>query len=190
VKGCPRSLQKLLDTDSWVLPSSSSFPPNFFFTMITVLGIGNILLSDEGLGVVAVKRFLEEYEVPENVRVIDGGTLGIELMYFLEGTEKLLVVDAVAGGRPPGAFYKIKNEEVKKYFRNKVSMHELGFQEVMALMELRGFPIKEIVILGLEPKSLNISLELSPEIKEKIPQLVEEIVNQLKEWGIPVRRKE
>ena len=157
--------------------------------MITVLGIGNILLSDEGLGVVAVKKFSEEYEYPESVKVMDGGTLGIDLMYFLEGTEKLLVVDAVAGGKPPGTLYKIKNEEVKKYFRNKVSMHELGFQEVMALMELRGFPIKEIVILGLEPKSLATSLELSPEVEEKIPLLVEEIANQLRDWGVPVRRK-
>lgn len=158
--------------------------------MITVLGIGNILLSDEGLGVVAVKRFAEEYEFPESVKVMDGGTLGIDLMYFLEGTEKLLVVDAVAGGKPPGTFYKIKNDDVKKYFKNKVSMHELGFQEVMALMELRGFPIKEIVILGLEPKSFATSLELSPEVEEKIPLLVEEIANQLREWGVPVRRKE
>lgn len=157
--------------------------------MITVLGIGNILLSDEGLGVVAVKKFSEEYEYPESVKVMDGGTLGIDLMYFLEGTEKLLVVDAVAGGKPPGTLYKIKNEEVKKYFRNKVSMHELGFQEVMALMELRGFPIKEIVILGLEPKSLATSLELSPEVEERIPLLVEEIANQLRDWGVPVRRK-
>lgn len=157
--------------------------------MITVLGIGNILLSDEGLGVVAVKRFAEEYEFPESVKIMDGGTLGIDLMYFLEGTEKLLVVDAVAGGKPPGTFYKIKNDDVKKYFKNKVSMHELGFQEVMALMELRGFPIKEIVILGLEPKSFATSLELSPEVEEKIPLLVEEIANQLREWGVPVRRK-
>ena len=157
--------------------------------MITILGIGNILLSDEGLGVVAVKKFSEEYEYPESVKVMDGGTLGIDLMYFLEGTEKLLVVDAVAGGKPPGTLYKIKNEEVKKYFRNKVSMHELGFQEVMALMELRGFPIQEIVILGLEPKSFATSLELSPEVEEKIPLLVEEIANQLRDWGVPVRRK-
>ncbi len=157
--------------------------------MITVLGIGNILLSDEGLGVVAVKRFAEEYEFPESVKIMDGGTLGIDLMYFLEGTEKFLVVDAVAGGKPPGTFYKIKNDDVKKYFKNKVSMHELGFQEVMALMELRGFPIKEIVILGLEPKSFATSLELSPEVEEKIPLLVEEIANQLREWGVPVRRK-
>lgn len=158
--------------------------------MITVLGIGNVLLSDEGLGVVAVKRFSEEYEVPENVKVMDGGTLGLDLMYFLEGTEKLLVVDAVAGGNPPGTLYKIKNEEVKKYFKNKVSMHEIGFQEVMALMELRGFPLKEVVIIGLEPKSLELSLNLSREIEEKIPVLLEEIAKQLKEWGVKLRRKE
>ncbi|AAC06858.1 HyaD/HybD family hydrogenase maturation endopeptidase [Aquifex aeolicus] len=157
--------------------------------MITVLGIGNILLSDEGLGVRTVEELQRRYEFPENVKVLDGGTLGIDLLYHIEGTEKLLIIDAVLGGKKPGTFYKIKNENVKKYFKSKVSMHELGIQEVLALLEVLEKPIKEIVVLGLEPKSLEVSTELTPEIQEKIPLLVEEALSQLKEWGVEVKEK-
>jgi len=157
--------------------------------MITVLGIGNILLSDEGLGVRVVEELQRRYEFPQNVRVIDGGTLGIDLLYHLEGTEKLLIIDAVLGGKEPGTFYKIKGENVKKYFKNKVSMHELGIQEVLALLEVLEKPVKEIVIIGLEPKSLEISTELTSEVKERLPLLIREAIKQLKEWGVEVREK-
>ena len=157
--------------------------------MITVLGVGNILLSDEGLGVRAVEEFKKRYVYPQNVNVLDGGTLGIDLMYFIEGSEKLLIVDAVFGGNKPGTFYRIENENVKKYFKSKVSMHELGIQEVLALLELTGKPVEEIVVLGLEPKSLEVSTSLTPEIEEKIPLLVREIANQLKKWGVDLEEK-
>ncbi|RLJ70779.1 hydrogenase maturation protease [Hydrogenivirga caldilitoris] len=158
--------------------------------MITVLGIGNILLSDEGLGVRALERLGELYEFPEEVRLMDGGTLGIDLLYHLEGVSKLLVLDAVSGGKPPGTLYVIKGEEVKSYFRRKVSMHEIGFQEVLALMEVMGKPIPEIVVMGIEPKSFELSTELTPEVEEKIPELIERALEQLKEWGVEVKEKE
>ncbi|HIP43408.1 MAG TPA: HyaD/HybD family hydrogenase maturation endopeptidase [Aquifex aeolicus] len=157
--------------------------------MITVLGIGNVLLSDEGLGVRAVEEFSKKYEYPEEVKVIDGGTLGIDLLYYLDGTKKLLIVDAILGERSPGSFYKIENEKVRKYFKSKVSMHELGIQEVLALLDILEKPIEEIVVIGLQPKSLDISTELTPEIAQKIPLLVEEIANQLRSWGIHLKER-
>lgn len=75
---------------------------------IAVLGVGNVLLSDEGLGVRVVEEIRKRYSLPEEVLLIDGGTLGIDLLYFLEGVERLLVVDAVLGGLPPGSLYKFK----------------------------------------------------------------------------------
>ena len=158
--------------------------------MIAVLGIGNILLSDEGLGVRALERLKEFYDFPEGVQLIDGGTLGIDLLYHLEGVDKLLVLDAVSGGKPPGILYVFKGNEVKSYFRRKVSMHEIGFQEVLGLMEVMDKPVPEIVVIGLEPKSLELSTELSPEIEEKIPELVDRAVEQLREWGVEVKKRE
>ncbi|NPB06524.1 MAG: HyaD/HybD family hydrogenase maturation endopeptidase [Aquificae bacterium] len=157
--------------------------------MICVLGIGNLLLGDEGLGVVALKTFSELYEVGPGVQLLDGGTLGIDLMYYLEGVKKLLVIDAVSGGKEPGHFYRFEDDEVKRYFRNKVSMHEIGFQEVLALLELKGHKFDKLVLLGLEPARIELSLELSPVVKARLPFLVKQVADELKSWGAEVRKR-
>ncbi len=158
--------------------------------MVVVLGIGNLLLSDEGLGVRALELLRRDYTIPEGVKLIDGGTLGLDLLYFIEDAERLLVLDAISGGGPPGTLYTLKGEEVRGYFRRKVSMHELGFQEVLGLMELRGRGPKEIVVMGIEPKTIELGTELSPEIEAKLPELVDVAVCQLRSWGLEVKRKD
>ncbi|MBP1765835.1 MAG: hydrogenase expression/formation protein [Firmicutes bacterium] len=97
---------------------------------ITVLGVGNILLQDEGVGVRVVEEMTRRFAFPENVEVLDGGTLGMELMRFLLGTDKLIIIDAIDGSLPPGSIYEFEKENVKKYFREKVSVHDLGIQDV------------------------------------------------------------
>ncbi|QWK20307.1 MAG: HyaD/HybD family hydrogenase maturation endopeptidase [Hydrogenobacter thermophilus] len=149
-----------------------------------LLGIGNILLSDEGLGVRAVEELKSRFKFPPYVELMDGGTLGMDLLYFMEGFERLLVIDAVLGGNPPGTLYKFSDGEVKAYFKRKVSAHELGFQEILALADLLGKRPNEIVLVGMEPESLNISLELSTTVKERLHLLIEEVLKQLDDWGI------
>ncbi len=156
---------------------------------ITVLGIGNTILSDEGLGVVAVETLRQRFDFDPPVELIDGGTIGIDLLYFIEDAELLLVLDAISGGGPPGTFYKFKGEEVRKYFRNKVSMHEIGFQEVLGLLELKGKKLKEIVVMGLEPKVIDMGTELSPEVMNNMEKLLDEALSQLREWGVEVLEK-
>ncbi len=155
---------------------------------IAVLGVGNVLLSDEGLGVRVVEEIRKRYRLPEEVLLIDGGTLGLNLLYFLEDVERLLIVDAVLGGLPPGSLYKFKGEEVLTYFKSrKLSAHDIGIQEVLALADLTDRLPKEIVVLGLEPESFEISLDLSPSVKDNLDKLIEEVIKQLKEWGVEVR---
>ncbi len=154
---------------------------------VLILGVGNILLSDEGLGVRVVERLKESYIFPENVKLLDGGTLGIDLLYFLEGLERLIIVDAIMGGGPPGTSYKFSGDEVKAYFTGKVSAHELGIQEVLGIAQLTGKYPKEVVVVGMEPESLEISLELSQTIRDNLEKLVKLIIEQLKEWQIEVK---
>lgn len=149
-----------------------------------ILGVGNILLSDEGLGVRAVEELRKGYTFPQGVELMDGGTLGLDLLYFMESFDRLLLIDAVLGGSPPGTLYKFRDNEVRTYFRKKVSAHELGIQEVLGLAEIRGKKPKEMVLIGMEPESLDISLELSPTVKGNMPVLIDEVLTQLKEWGI------
>lgn len=155
-----------------------------------VLGVGNILLSDEGLGVRAVEELKKNYTFSSHVELMDGGTLGMDLLYFMEGFDRLLIVDAVLGGSPPGTLYKFEGEEVKTYFRKKVSAHELGIQEVLGLAEITGKKPSEVVLIGMEPENLDISLELSPTVRERLPTLLEEILKQLKSWGVSYEKLE
>lgn len=135
---------------------------------ITVLGIGNILMQDEGFGVRVVEKFLRQYSVPSNVQVLDGGTLGMELLKFLLGTDNLILVDAVAGELPPGSIYQFQNDEVRAYFKEKVSMHELGIQDVLAVMDVMEKPAKEIRIVGVQPLTVDVGLEMTPDRKSVV----------------------
>ena len=156
---------------------------------ITVLGVGNILMQDEGFGVRVVEKLLAEYSFPEHVQILDGGTLGMELLRFLIETDKLILVDAVNGGLPPGSFYQFNHDEVKAYFKEKVSMHELGIQDVLKVLEVMGKPTKEIKVLGVEPQTLDIGLELTPLVAGVVENVVEKLLLILEEWQVEVVKK-
>ena len=149
-----------------------------------VLGVGNILLSDEGFGVRVAEALLQRFRFPDEVEVLDGGTLGIELMRFLDGAERLILIDAIHGPAQPGSFHVIRGEAVRLYFKEKVSMHELGIQEVLASLVVMEKPIEEIVVVGVVPLSLEISLDLTPLIAARIDEAVESVINQLKNWDL------
>lgn len=151
---------------------------------VTVLGVGNILLSDEGFGVRVVEHLLSRFTFPENTAVIDGGTMGYELLRFLHGTARLIVVDAINGGHPPGTVYRFTGEEVKAYYRQKVSMHQLGIQEVLAMLDISDHPITEILVLGVQPESLAMSLDLSSIVSPLVETVANEIIERLSAWNI------
>jgi len=156
---------------------------------ITVLGVGNILMQDEGFGVRVVERLLAQYTFSDNAQVLDGGTLGMELLRFLLGTDKLLLIDAVSGGLPPGSLYQFSHDEVKAYFKEKVSMHELGIQDVLAIMDVMEKPIQEIKILGVQPLTIETGLDLTSPIAEKVELIIEKILLILHEWQVEVVKK-
>jgi len=153
---------------------------------ITVLGVGNILMQDEGFGVRVIERLLAQYTCPENVQVLDGGTLGMELLRFLIGTNKLLLIDAINGEQPAGYMYQFNHDEVKSYFKGKISMHELGIQDVLRTMEILEKPAQEIRILGVQPLQIDIGLEMTPIVTNMVDNVVEQIVLILKEWQVEV----
>ncbi len=157
---------------------------------ITILGVGNILMQDEGFGVRVVEELLSQYRFPENVQVLDGGTLGMELLRFLIGTDRLLLIDAVSGGLPPGSFYQFNHDEVKAYFKEKVSMHELGIQDVLGVMEVLEKPAKEIRILGVQPLVIDIGLDMTPIVAAGVQPVVEKLLAILQEWQVEVKKND
>lgn len=158
-----------------------------------LLGIGNILMEDEGVGVHAVKYIDKHYTFDPHLEIIDGGTLGLEIMYMLQdGVDNLIVIDAIMGNKAPGHIYVFKNEEVRKYyFKNKLSAHEIGFSEVLALLDTIQKPVKDnLILVGIEPMSFEVSLELHPKTQERLPILIDTALNEISSLGIKAFKKE
>ena len=156
---------------------------------MTVLGIGNIILSDEGFGVRAMEYLAAHYRFSPGVRLLDGGTLGPELLHFVTGTEKLLILDAVAGDGAPGTVYRFENDAVMAHFQEKLSSHEIGIQDVLAWLTVTGKAIPDVVVLGMQPYDLSAGLTLSDEMAAALPSFAACAVEELVRWGeVPAER--
>ena len=140
-----------------------------------VLGIGNVLLRDEGIGCHVVHA-LEGISLPD-VKIIDGGTCP-DVLQFLEDADKLIIVDAVKGGGTPGQIYRFHLEDITLEQKPFLSLHDVGLVDSLMLMEL-WHNIDEAVIIGVEPREINWGLELSPELQEKMPQIIDTILSEL-----------
>lgn len=148
-----------------------------------VLGIGNTILTDEAAGVRAVEALERAYKIPPTVQVIDGGTSGMEMIEDLSNLDFLIVIDVVKTGAAPGTLVKIAGNQIPVFFRNKLSPHQIGLPDVLASLELLDAIPKEIVVLGVEPISLELGMEMTPTVAEKVPQLVEMAVSELVSRG-------
>jgi len=145
---------------------------------VVILGIGNVLLTDEGIGVHVANELMKK-ELPSNISVVEGGTDGFRLLNVITEADRLIVIDAVKGGGKPGTIYRFNIEDVKNAPTGfKTSVHQIGILEVIDLSNLIGKTPKTTII-GIEPKSLEMSLELSPEIKEKIPKIIELVLKEI-----------
>ena len=138
-----------------------------------VLGIGNIILSDEGIGVRAVEAFERRFRLPENILAIDGGTTSMMLIDQLSAVDFLLVFDTIVAGKPPGTVIKLAGDEVPAFFRRKLSPHQISLSDLLASLEFLGQAPKDIVVIGVQPVTLELGLELTPPVAERVPELVE-----------------
>jgi len=140
-----------------------------------VVGIGNVLLRDEGIGC-HVAHALEEIPLPDT-KIIDGGTCP-DVLQFVEDTDKLVIVDAVKGGGTPGQIYRFHLEDITLEQKPFLSLHDVGLVDNLMLMQL-WHNISEAIIIGVEPKEINWGLELSPELQGKMPQIIDTILSEL-----------
>lgn len=157
---------------------------------VTIIGIGNILLQDEGVGVHAIKKLLERYEFPEDVTIIDGGTMGLDLLPFIENSERLIFIDAVDHKQAPGTIVIIEDKEIPAIFKTKISPHQIGLADLFFAMKLLSIEPKSIAVIGIQPKSMHTSTELSEKISHNLDGLISAIIDKLLNWGIEVRAKD
>lgn len=155
---------------------------------VLVLGIGNLLWADEGFGVRAVEEFHRCFEVPENVRVMDGGTQGVYLVQYIRDADILIVFDAVDYGLPPGTLKRVDGEEVPKFLgAKKISLHQTGFQEVLAMAEMLGDYPDHLLLIGVQPVELDdYGGSLRPEVKAQIGPAIDLALSFLKDHGVSV----
>ena len=118
--------------------------------------------------------------------MLDGGTLGLDLLPYLEGVTDLLIIDAVNAGAPPGSLVRLANEQIPQALALKMSMHQVGLQELLAVMALRGQTSPHVVLWGMEPLILEPGLDLSEPVAMNLDALVTSVVAELRSWGIPV----
>ncbi|MBI5178243.1 MAG: HyaD/HybD family hydrogenase maturation endopeptidase [Nitrospinae bacterium] len=159
---------------------------------ISVLGIGNILLQDDGAGVRAVERLQREYTFPDNVRLIDVGTTVYHNMGILAESEKLLVLDAVKLDGPPGTVYRFSADEFRVKLPRKATSHDVGILNALSMMALTGQTPPEAVIIGIQPKEYGRWGEsLSHEVEKGLDEMINEALRQLEAWEVsPVQNSE
>ncbi len=155
---------------------------------VLVLGIGNLLWADEGFGVRAVEEFHRRYEASENVRVMDGGTQGVYLVQHIRDADILIVFDAVDYGLAPGTLKRVEGSEVPKFLgAKKISLHQTGFQEVLAMAEMLGDYPDHLLLIGVQPVELeDYGGSLRPAVKAQIDPAIDLALSFLKEHGVSV----
>jgi len=148
---------------------------------VAVLGLGNPMRTDDGVGIYAIRRLPEEKRLPVEVQVIEGGTLGLELLHSLEGVTHLLVLDAVDTGSVPGTMSRFADEELAAVPTAK-SVHLLGLSDLLGAMLLIGEAPDEVILFGVQPDSTDWGVTLSPRVDAALNQLLEAALNQLLNW--------
>jgi hydrogenase maturation protease len=144
---------------------------------IIVIGVGNLLQRDEGIGIHAVKA-LQEVQLPDSVTIIDGGT-SPDILACTRAGDKLIIVDAARAGGEPGAIYRLQPDDLVAESGAALSVHELGVPYNLRLMLLSGNEPSEVVIIGIEPKEIDWGTELSPELEMKIPEIIAVILREI-----------
>lgn len=148
-----------------------------------VVGLGNPLMADDGVGLAALERLREEYEIPAGVELEDGGTWGMMLLPSIEEARELLLLDAVRTASPAGTLSLLGRDQLPLYFSHKISPHQIDMREVLAVAELRGNLPSRLAVVGVEPELVEMRHSLSPSVEARVGDMVEAAVRQLAAWG-------
>lgn len=149
---------------------------------IMVMGIGNILMQDDGVGVHVIRK-LEEMDLPPEVELVDGGTHSYDLLDYFSQADFCIVVDAMHAGGKPGMVYRVPVEELDMSPNPNIqSLHEMSFAEAMYMLQLEGYN-PQVLVYGVEPHTVGLGLELTPVVAEQVPFILERIQKDIQEMS-------
>jgi hydrogenase maturation protease len=151
---------------------------------VTILGIGNLLMGDEGVGIHALNKLQESYTFSPDINFVDGGTIGIDLIPYFEDCKNMIIIDAVDFQEEPGYVGVLQNEEIKYRFNTKLSLHHAGLSDVLSIIELQEIEAPDMVLIGIQPEKVEMGLELTETTSNKMESVIQIILNKLEEWNI------
>jgi len=159
-------------------------PPSAEPGRIVILGVGNLLLTDEGVGPTTIAYLEDRWRFPEHVELVDGATAGLELMNVFGEAAHLVVVDTVLGGAEPGAIYRFHPDQVPSGVRYRTSIHQITFLDAWTIARILG-PAPEVVIIGVEPEDMSTPhVGLTPTIEARLPDIEEIVLGELARLGV------
>ncbi|WP_052808149.1 HyaD/HybD family hydrogenase maturation endopeptidase [Methyloterricola oryzae] len=151
---------------------------------VLLLGLGNVLMGDDGLGIRVLERILQNYDLPSNLICLDGGVMGLQLLSHMGGITHLLAIDATQTGAPPGTVVSLEGDDVPQCLTQKLSMHQINFQEVLAISQLQGMHPPHLMICGMVPERVEFGMELTDTIQDRLHDLESAVVKALCDWGV------
>ncbi len=156
---------------------------------IMILGVGNLLFSDEGFGVRVVEELERRYSFPDTVSIVDGGVLGVSLLGVMSEADQLIVVDVIRNKGVPGDLYRLEGDAIPERIRAKNSLHQIDFLEALTLCQAME-KVPEAVILGVEPEDINtLSTELTATTKNRMEDVIRMVLGELERLGVPCHDK-
>lgn len=157
---------------------------------VVVLGVGNVLMSDEGVGVHAVEALGNGYDVPDEVEIIDGGTSGMDCLDRIADADLLLIADCMRSkDKAPGTITRLEDGQIDAWFKTKISPHQVGLSDVLAACNFHGMAPKRVVLLGVQPASFDTSMELTPAVAAVLPDLLGRMITEIEAMGVTLARK-
>jgi len=152
---------------------------------VVVIGLGNPLMGDDGLGLTVLDDLRTGYALPPEVELVDGGTWGMNLLPVIEDANELILIDAIDVGAAPGTFVRLEHHRLPRYLATKISPHQVDLRDVLALAELRGTLPADTVALGLQPESVELRNSLSDTLRCRVATLAAAVVEELARRGHP-----
>jgi len=146
---------------------------------VVVIGLGNPLMGDDGLGLAVLDELRSGYALPEDVELVDGGTWGLNLLPVIEDAQELILIDAIDAGQPPGSLVRLEHHQLPRYLATKISPHQVDLRDVLGLAELRGTLPADTVALGLQPESVELRNSLSDMLRCRVSELAGAVVEEL-----------
>lgn len=153
---------------------------------VGLIGLGNVLLKDERIGVHVVNTIRERYSCSPELEIVDGGTLGLNLLPMFEEFDKILLLDAVNFGKEPGYIGILEDDEIPAIIFPKISVHHIGLADLLSVAKLKGVMPSKLCLIGMQPSAMDFSfgLEMSDIVNANIDKMVDVTVEKLKEWKI------